>query len=89
MIKSYWKRDLPDSYRLIALLLIIVVGFSIRLHDLDHDSLWLDEILAVESTRKGFDGIWNHRDHPPLFYAAEVAAVNTFNESEFAAESPR
>ncbi len=88
MITSYWKQDLPNGYRIIALLLIIAAGFAIRLHDLDHDSFWLDEIFTVRSARLGIDSILGQNDHPPLLYGLTAASINAFDEGEFGARIP-
>jgi mannosyltransferase len=85
---SYSKQELPDGYRLIALLLIIVAGFAIRLHDLDGDSLWIDEILTVQYAEAGIEGIQSDPHHPPLYYALAAAALNFFGEEEFAVRIP-
>lgn len=58
----------------IAFLMIVIVVFSgafaIRFHNLDHASLWLDEVLQLNSTRVPFSKIWKSfpPGAPPLDY---------------------
>jgi hypothetical protein len=58
----------------VAFILIIIVSlllaFAIRFHNLGHSSLWLDEVLQLNSTRVPFSKIWQSfpPGAPPLDY---------------------
>ena len=55
-----------------ALLLILLLGMGLRLYELDADSLWLDELKAVITSRLDFVSMLNYQAeesvHPPLLY---------------------
>jgi uncharacterized membrane protein len=73
-----------------ALAAVLALGAAIRFHQLDHESLWVDEILSVEVARQplpallaatGGDG------HPPLYAALLHLWLGAFGESETAVRS--
>ncbi len=72
----------------IASLVIIWLGFWLRLHNLAGDSFWIDEILTVLKVRGGPSEFLNIRDHPPLMYALTSLTLRTLGETEFAARLP-
>lgn len=55
------------------MLLALLAGLALRLHDLDGDGLWLDELFSVRAaTRESWAGLVDEvgRDvHPPLYFA--------------------
>ncbi len=54
------------------LLVILMVGFALRLYRLGADSLWYDETVSALLASKTLPAMWAHtaRDiHPPLYYA--------------------
>jgi mannosyltransferase len=81
----------PPSARgwLLAGILVCLLGFAIRLHNLGEDSLWLDEIFTVRIAREGIgEALAPQRDHPPLNYLLTALAIRALGESEFAARVP-
>ncbi len=54
------------------LLVVLLLGFALRLHRLGADSLWYDETVSALLASKSLGAMWAHtaRDiHPPLYYA--------------------
>lgn len=52
------------------MLVVLSLGFLIRFHDISGASLWLDEILQLNTTRGPFSEIWSDSSNnkPPLDY---------------------
>lgn len=73
------------SLLLIGSLLLVLLGFALRVHQLDGDSLWLDEMLTLRVVANGAEAMFNQNDHPPLFYALTWIPVTLAGESEFTA----
>lgn len=83
-----FERRLPHQWILIATILLTLIGFSIRFHELGHDSFWLDELFTIEDSHGSFTSILEIRDHPPLLYILTKATIFTFGESEFTVRLP-
>lgn len=94
--KDYERRGIADQERLftqrscllLASLVIVCLGFALRLGNLAGDSFWIDEILTIRSARNGVEAITSVRDHPPLFYVLALISIRIFGEGEFAARLP-
>lgn len=69
-------------------LLIILLGFAIRLHNLSGDSLWIDELLTLNASENGLEVMTSQKDHPPLFYALTLLFIKPFGVNEFGARLP-
>ena len=73
---------------LVALLLIIAVGGTLRLAGLDADSLWLDEASSIKFAHESPAGIIEETSkdvHPPLYYFALHYWMLLFGDSETSA----
>jgi mannosyltransferase len=72
---------------LIALLIIIALGAALRIHELDGDSLWLDEAYSIKFAHESPSAIIEIASqdvHPPLYYLALHYWVLLFGDSETA-----
>jgi mannosyltransferase len=82
-------RSLSTRGWLLAGILVCLLGFAIRLHNLGGDSLWLDEIFTMRIAREGiWEALAPQRDHPPLNYLLTALTVSALGENEFAARLP-
>ncbi len=67
MKKTIWKE-------LLVLLFCVIAGFTLRFHNFDKKSLWLDEVYTFNDSRDGLNGqIKFYKEnpaflHPPLFF---------------------
>ncbi len=82
------EHSLPIRILLLASILIIWLGFALRLHNLGGDSFWTDEIVTMQVIQKGSETILNQRDHPPLMYTLVSSSMKLIGEGEFAARLP-
>ncbi len=71
---------------LIISILLIWLGFATRLHHLDGDSLWMDEMNTARDVRNNQS--FSVRDHPPLLYVLVSGSTYLFEESEFSLRLP-
>lgn len=70
-------------------ILLIWLGFVIRLHNLGGDSMWTDEIQTMLDSHNGLAAaIDAPRDHPPLIYVLTSLSINAWGENEFAGRLP-
>ena len=73
--------------RYLVLLLIFFVGLALRLYGLDANSLWLDEVKTVTTSRLGFLSMLNSQAeesvHPPLLYLVTGFFMSLLGESDF------
>jgi len=70
----------------VALLLIVLLAFLLRLYRLDHQSLWYDEGFSVYLARLSLGEITAHTAsdiHPPLYYYLLHLWLGPFGDSEF------
>lgn len=75
--------------RLLAALLIIGLGFAVRMINLGGDSFWLDEIFTVRVvTLTPPHLVPRELDHPPLLHLLARWSSNIFGENEFAFRLP-
>ncbi len=83
------KIRMPAVIYISASILLIWLGFAIRLHDLGNDSMWWDEIATLQVARNGLQtALEATRDHPPLAYVFTAVSIQTWGETEFAARLP-
>ncbi len=72
---------------------LVLLGFILRVYNLDFQSLWVDEIhTMIESAPqmplgKLFDYLKYHDQHPPLFYFLERILFSVFGTSAIVARS--
>lgn len=84
---SRLKLAIPIPLLMLTGLLIIWLAFALRVHELNHDSLWVDEILTVWFSWKEPRLIFQDLHHPPLFYAITFVGMTLFGNSDFAARA--
>ncbi len=68
---------------LVLAVTLSLLAAGLRFYNLGNDSLWLDEILTINTARFGLDGGLNNLDHPPLFYWLTTGILSTMGENEF------
>lgn len=73
---------------IVILILILVLGTGLRLYDLSHESLWLDETASVYFAAKQVNvfipELVNSDPNPPLYYVTLHYWINLFGKSAFA-----
>ena len=80
--------DVNRTPMLFSLLLIIfMLGLALRLYALDADSLWLDEVKTVLTSRLGFVSMLNFQAeesvHPPLLYVVTRFFLALLGDGDF------
>jgi mannosyltransferase len=73
-----------------ALAAVLLLGAAIRFHQLDHESLWTDEVLSVELARRPWPALLAataEDGHPPLYVALLRVWTRVLGESESAVRS--
>jgi mannosyltransferase len=73
-----------------ALAAVLLLGAAIRFHQLDHESLWTDEVLSVELARRPWPALLaatGEDGHPPLYVALLRVWTRVLGESESAVRS--
>lgn len=64
---------------------VLLLSSGVRLLNLGHDSLWLDEVNTLNAVRAATTLVeLSERDHPPMLYWLTAAAVGTLGTSEMA-----
>ena len=79
------KRGLSGQH-LAIFLLILLVGFALRLYRLGYQSLWYDETVSVLLARKSLPALTAHTAgdiHPPLYYYLLHFWIRLAGSSEF------
>ena len=71
-----------SSQHLLILLLITVIGASLRFYNLGNESLWLDEGYSAYMAQYASIKNWSQDIHPPLYYAL-LAAWSWFSNSDY------
>ncbi len=82
---------LPSRNFLAASLLITLLGAAVRLSNLGHDSLWMDEILTRHRVVQGADAAiaaLDARDHLPLLYSLVELVLRILPEHEVTLRLP-
>jgi 4-amino-4-deoxy-L-arabinose transferase-like glycosyltransferase len=80
------NRDLP----VVPTACLLAFALALRLHHLDYESLWIDELLQVSFYAHPFDQIARyaaHQQQPPLDYWIGFG-VSTISNSDFAVRLP-
>ena len=78
---------LVDSYGSALAWIVITMGAILRLHGLDRQSLWMDELYSVQASRS-LDAIWAFYQwdlHPPLYSLLLHGWISVTGNSETAA----
>jgi len=79
------KRGISGQH-LAIFLLILLVGFALRLYRLGYQSLWYDETVSVLLARKSLPALTAHTAgdiHPPLYYYLLHFWIRLAGSSEF------
>lgn len=70
--------------KFLILTAIILIGFSLRLYDLNSESLWRDEVFSVNTAKQPIIEIFNIQDtNPPLYYIILHLWINFIGDSDF------
>src|SRR5512136_1814581 len=90
--QSLRKRSLNPNRGLpvIPAACLLVFALALRLHHLDYESLWVDELLQVSFYAHPFDEIARyaaHQQQPPLDYWIGMG-MNSLSSSDFAVRLP-
>lgn len=79
--------SLTENARIrLILIVILLVAFLLRVYDLGHESIWMDEAFSVSVAKLDFLGIikGTAKDlHPPLYYLLLHFWIKLFGISEF------
>ena len=68
----------------LALLLVIITGFSLRIYKLSDENIWYDEVSSVYYSQQSLSHILSLRDtSPPLYYVLLHFIIILFGGSEF------
>ena len=76
---------------IIFFLIILLLGTFLRLHQLEEESLWVDEGFTLHYTTQSMPellSLLKYDVHPILFYVIEMVQVKTFGISEFSLRFP-
>jgi mannosyltransferase len=75
--------------RVCLLLGIVLFGLALRVHDLEKESLWRDEVYSVNMALEKFSEIIKTKDtNPPLYYLVLTRWMKVFGHSEGAVRFP-
>jgi 4-amino-4-deoxy-L-arabinose transferase-like glycosyltransferase len=88
---SYYYGKLKNNKILLTLLLIVILGFVLRLYHLGTQSLWLDELRTKAKTAYPLIQlvkIVHLSKHPPLYYILVKLWIKIFGISEFTLRFP-
>ncbi|MFW6097982.1 MAG: glycosyltransferase family 39 protein, partial [Chloroflexota bacterium] len=69
-------------------ILLTLLAFAVRAHNLGGDSLWIDELITLWDSIQGWQWMLRIEDHPPLLYILTWFSVSVFGESEFTLRLP-
>lgn len=80
----------PAHRYTVALLLITLLAFAVRVIQLAGDSFWFDELLTLEHSSQPLDEILAERaaDRSPVYYVLEYGAMQLWGRGEFALRLP-
>ena len=80
--------NFPKYAIIILLLTVLLLGFFLRIYDLDTKSIWLDEGISIKLSRADPAAITIERalnNHPPLYFIILHYWVRAFGNSVFSA----
>lgn len=80
--------NLPKHTIIIVLLAILLLGFLLRVYDLDTESIWLDEGISIKLSSIDPAAITIERalnNHPPLYFIILHYWTKAFGDSVFSA----
>lgn len=75
----------------LALAVILLIAFLLRIYRLGYESFWLDELHTANETNPAlslsqlFHYLWMSDQHPPLFFLLERLVFTVFGRSEVSA----
>jgi len=78
--------NFPKHTTIILLLTVLLLGFFLRVYNLDSESIWLDEGISIKLSRIDPAAITIERafnNHPPLYFIALHYWVKAFGNSVF------
>ena len=94
-VKMSYKlfRSAQDELRLsLAIMIISIIGFYIRFHNLGIASLWLDESYSFWFSSRDWSYLWNEvpkfETHPSLYYSLLKMGRAVLGDGEFALRLP-
>ncbi len=95
MIAAIGRRDASsrptDTTWAVGLALVALIAAVLRVLGWDHWSLWLDEAMTLDYTRRGLRGLFTililDGNHPPAHYLV-IYIVRRFSESDLALRLP-
>ncbi len=67
---------------------LVIVAFALRIHHLDGDSLWVDEISTIPVANRGWEAMAGEATHPGLYFLITAGSITIFGESEFGLRIP-
>ncbi len=76
---------------ILLLVLLIIVGLSLRLYNLDEESVWLDEACTVDTAKHSLPEILLRNlegSHLPLYHTLMYGWIRLFGTSEFSIRFP-
>lgn len=80
------NRYLKDHKNHIALLLILILGFILRIYQLDRHVFWIDEVYNILQAKRGYINIIREVGTPIPYFFINLALY--FGKSEFVLASP-
>ena len=86
----YIKHNIEDNIHIFLLFCLVVLALVIRLHNLDYESMWMDEIRQVSYYENDFSKIINNaaeQQQPPLDYWIG-SLVYKLSKTDFSARLP-
>jgi hypothetical protein len=89
-ILNYFARISANNYKLFFIILLVGLALLVRIHNLDHESLWMDEIRQTSYYANSFSEIIDNsasQSQPPLDYWIG-RFVHFFSKSDFAVRLP-
>jgi len=84
--------EMSRVWSLAILLAIFLLGLALRLYNLDANSLWVDEIYTVTTSRLDLQSMLRFLvvadSHPPLLYVTTKSFIGLAGSSDFAVRLP-
>ena len=87
-MENAFVKSIKDKYTWL-LLLLLLVGFALRVYQLSHESIWFDEGASIYFAKKSVPEIFFLKEsNPPLYYIVLHWWINVFGDSEFSVRFP-